>query len=615
MYQREKFEESHRIKLFIHHRDEQIPLVIYRGTSEQAIYEQIRELTNLYRFKVLNKKEQPIILSSNLPDKTHIYIQDPTLQDKKEEESDEPTPEQQIEYLKPKIQEVIDAKNLLNVFKKMLLNLEAPPPANPDDENKEQKADENAAADGQPADGDDAAAQQPDAAQTEEAAKTEEPAPATEDEPKKEEDAAAGDQPADGDNADAAAAADGLPPPPAAEEVEQKDEDALVEVEEDPKQVKYEGKYKALMDEIEAKVDELQAIIMEYYELSPDLLPPKPSPEELAEPEPLDSDAEMTEEQKDQLLLDRLVTKMQPDMQQQIQWMQQLLQMQQMSMMQMLSGGGGGGVMVAGGALPNISAAAAASAGGAGAMMAGAPFSPLPAFGAQASMLAVGSNVSPQLQQSRTSEVKEEIQEEKKEVAKDRTQEFKDWFGGSNIIEDDEYQTLMEFFKDKGKGIKKMERVFTASVENFSASAFHDKCDDVGPTLVMIQSEHTHVFGGFTKESWKCSGTKGEWKEDLDAFIYLLRSPKDDILPERWMVLPEKKEKTIRADNKFGPIFGYGYDLRICDGCHAEKQSCCQIDSDDASFSAPDKMGGSDEYLTGEFYFLVKEYEVYKVVM
>ena len=91
-----------KINLIIHYGEEEIPLIIYRGTSEQAILENIRDLTNLYRFRCLNKKKQPIILSSNLPDKTHIFVIDPNV--KEPEPSDQPTPQQQVNiiYINPK---------------------------------------------------------------------------------------------------------------------------------------------------------------------------------------------------------------------------------------------------------------------------------------------------------------------------------------------------------------------------------------------------------------------------------------------------------------------------------------------------------------------------------
>ena len=88
-------QKPRKITLNIHFRDDKIPLVIYGGTSEQAIFENIRDLTNLYRFRCVNKKQEPIILSSNLPDKTHIYIQDPN--EKEQKESDEPSPEEQVQ--------------------------------------------------------------------------------------------------------------------------------------------------------------------------------------------------------------------------------------------------------------------------------------------------------------------------------------------------------------------------------------------------------------------------------------------------------------------------------------------------------------------------------------
>ena len=90
-----KYQVSSRpINLIIHCEDDEIPLVVYRGTSEQAILDNIRDLTNLYRFRCLNEQKQPIILSSNLPNKTHIYIQNPNK--KEEEPSDEPTFEEQV---------------------------------------------------------------------------------------------------------------------------------------------------------------------------------------------------------------------------------------------------------------------------------------------------------------------------------------------------------------------------------------------------------------------------------------------------------------------------------------------------------------------------------------
>ena len=493
------------------------------------------------------------------------------------------------------MQEVIDAKNVLNVFKTMLINLEEPP------KNEESKDDDGKASD-------DNAGKESGGGGDEEPKKadieaTKEEAPKTEEAPKEEtkEDS----KPDDGDKNKEAG--DGDAEKKDGNDAQPNDEEKKTEEEAtDPKNPKYEGKYKVLIDEIETKIDDLQAVIMGYFELSDDLLPPKPDPETKEETKATEEAGavELTQDQKDEALLAKLVTKLQPNMQQQIQQMQQLLQMQQMAMMAMLARTTTTGVTTTTGA---VIAASPMATGGT-----------LPLFNAQSSFLGAPPLGSGQqasgLQQSATEEAKAEVKEEAKEPEKkDRTKECQGWFESSKLIEDDEYETLLGFFNNDGDGIKSMELLYRGSENDFSAEQFHEKCDDQGATLFLCQSEHTHIFGGFTKESWKdtSSNRKGAWKEDTDAFIFILRSPKDDVLPGSWKVRNDKKDKTIKADARFGPQFGYGYDIRICDQCHETKESSSQIDNDDACFGVP----GDDDYLTGEFYFLVSEYEVYKVNM
>jgi len=563
-----------KITLLIHFRDEEIPLIIYGGTSEQAIHEHIRDLTNLYRFRCLNKKGQPVILSSNLPDKTHVHIRDPN--EKELADSDEPSPEEQIDYLKTKTRELLDAKNVLNTFKAMLISLEAPPPkdaASPDaasDENKDDNPkDEHSEA---AADGD--------------SEQKQDTKPATEDDAK---------------------ADDANPTPDGAEKQNGGDAAAsnLNPADAVPDRYQYDGKYKELISEIEGKLDQFQSVIMEVYNVSDDLLPPKEDAENGPNPLAVASGAAdgdepeqevISEEKREELLVEKVVAKLGPNM----AAMQQLIEMQQMAVLTMMRvnasiGGGGGGGAVG---VPMM-----AGGGGAG-------FN-LPVFGGAALSAGppAGDNAASKAEALPQSATEEAVEEQKV----DRTADCKEWFKSSDLIEDDEYSTMMSFFDDDGAGIKSMECIYTASQSNYDCSVFHNKCDDVGPTLVLIQSEHGHIFGGFTKESWRdTSGPKGRagtWKEDKDAWIFLLRSPKDDVMPEHWKILPEKKERTICGNKAFGPTFGYGYDIRVCNRCNSEKQSSSQLDNDDACFGAP----RDDDYLTGEFYFKVKEYEVYKV--
>ena len=43
---------------------------------------------------------------------------------------------------------------------------------------------------------------------------------------------------------------------------------------------------------------------------------------------------------------------------------------------------------------------------------------------------------------------------------------------------------------------------YRASCDGWEAESFHRKCDDVGPTLILVKCG-INVFGGFTDQSWK----------------------------------------------------------------------------------------------------------------
>ena len=73
-----------------------------------------------------------------------------------------------------------------------------------------------------------------------------------------------------------------------------------------------------------------------------------------------------------------------------------------------------------------------------------------------------------------------------------------------------DYTKIYQRPKDQGmimisKAIKrqfKLQRVLRGSEDGFTSSAFHRKCDNIGSTLTLIQSENGKVFGGFTMVPW-----------------------------------------------------------------------------------------------------------------
>ena len=51
-------------------------------------------------------------------------------------------------------------------------------------------------------------------------------------------------------------------------------------------------------------------------------------------------------------------------------------------------------------------------------------------------------------------------------------------------------------------GDYKWKLIYRASVHEYTASSFHEYCDDKGPTLIVIKSTEGWIFGGYTTQSW-----------------------------------------------------------------------------------------------------------------
>ena len=69
------------------------------------------------------------------------------------------------------------------------------------------------------------------------------------------------------------------------------------------------------------------------------------------------------------------------------------------------------------------------------------------------------------------------------------------------IKEDLDFVQLLR--TSKLPNIARFKLLFRASENDFSATMFHQKCNDKQPTLTIIESNHGHIFGGYTKGKWE----------------------------------------------------------------------------------------------------------------
>jgi hypothetical protein len=73
-----------------------------------------------------------------------------------------------------------------------------------------------------------------------------------------------------------------------------------------------------------------------------------------------------------------------------------------------------------------------------------------------------------------------------------------EYFPKTKLLKSSWQKTIHKWTKQK----KKWKLIFRASKENFQATAFHSKCDNQGPTIVIIKSSQGNIFGGYNSIPW-----------------------------------------------------------------------------------------------------------------
>lgn len=163
--------------------------------------------------------------------------------------------------------------------------------------------------------------------------------------------------------------------------------------------------------------------------------------------------------------------------------------------------------------------------------------------------------------------------------------------------------------------------LYRATRDNFTAAAFHSKCDGYLNTLSIDKASSGNVFGGFTTQSWTCCNC---FRDDPLAYILSLRrnSPGFNTLADarRFNVLASWHATLANCNN--GPIFECGVsDFSISDKSNANNNSYSifghhyQYPSGYApeSFNASYYLTGCILFPNGACYFSTSEIEVFQL--
>jgi len=145
------------------------------------------------------------------------------------------------------------------------------------------------------------------------------------------------------------------------------------------------------------------------------------------------------------------------------------------------------------------------------------------------------------------------------------------------------------------------ETLYVASKDGDSVATFHSKCDDQGPTVVIVQTTTDAVFGGYTDMSWKHKG----WVTSKTSFLFRLRP-----VTARYPIKSSKTTRAIYAYSSYGPTFGDGHDLYIVNNAlsssnsHTKGNTAYQFPGTSVTYALSD----------GTYNFKVKDYVVMKAI-
>ena len=120
----------------------------------------------------------------------------------------------------------------------------------------------------------------------------------------------------------------------------------------------------------------------------------------------------------------------------------------------------------------------------------------------------------------------------------------------SNIITKKEIPLLIGWLP---KHPSKIIKLYDSEKDTHNVGAFHEKCDDKAPTIVLVKSCQNCRFGGYTSKAWGSSS--GAYIGDTSAFLFSFDTN------NKYKV--NTPNYAIYCHHQYGPTFGNGHDLHI----------------------------------------------------
>jgi len=118
----------------------------------------------------------------------------------------------------------------------------------------------------------------------------------------------------------------------------------------------------------------------------------------------------------------------------------------------------------------------------------------------------------------------------------------------------EQFKKQLGIWIDRNKKTK-FTLLYKATRDGCTSTAFHNQCDNRGPTVTILYNTKNTVFGGYTSVSWH---SNGDYSNDSKAFLFRLNY-KGTVQPVQF---PAKTAtNAIYGESSYGPTFGGGHDL------------------------------------------------------
>ncbi len=151
-----------------------------------------------------------------------------------------------------------------------------------------------------------------------------------------------------------------------------------------------------------------------------------------------------------------------------------------------------------------------------------------------------------------------------------------------------------------GKPVRNIKLLWRGTEHGFTAAAFHQRCDGIPNTLtVMRNSANSKVCGAYTDVAFHSSGAYIPGQVGK-SFLFSVSTA-----GQVTQHLLQKGQYALCGNAAYGPIFGSGHDLLVCDNCNSQNNCGSNLPHS--------YQGGDCNTLMGTPNFTLDQIETYQV--